>query len=114
MSLLGGTYGSGEREVNPEAEALHELFLHLGPTGGIKLTTFFGRRSKEWPTASAVTVHHSEVTRSHLINARTSRKRQHLRSETVETQANHHFPPVPVVQVLWLSCYKTIYEISSI
>src|SRR6266404_8114114 len=54
-----------------------------------------------------------EVTRSHLINARTSRKRQHLRSETVETQPNHHFPPVAPAQVLWFFCHRAIYEISS-
>src|SRR5258708_37004136 len=52
-------------------------------------------------------------TRSHLINARTSRKRQHLRSETVETQPNHHFPPVAPAQVLWVFCNRAIYEISS-
>src|SRR5258706_14726033 len=54
-----------------------------------------------------------EVARSHLINARTSRKRQHLRSETVETQPNHHFPPVAPAQVLWFFCHRAIYEISS-
>src|SRR5712692_6935651 len=52
-------------------------------------------------------------TRSHLINARTLRKRQYLRSETVRTQPNLHVPSVLVVQVLWLPCHKTIYEISS-
>jgi hypothetical protein len=52
-------------------------------------------------------------TRSHLINARTSRKEQHLESETLETKPNHHFPPVFVAAVLWFSCHKTIYEISS-
>ena len=30
-----------------------------------------------------------------------------------KTQPNHHFPEVLLVQVLWLSCDKTIYEISS-
>src|SRR5258707_2344603 len=53
------------------------------------------------------------LTRSHLINARTLRKRRHLLSETVETQPNHRFPPVPVAQVLWLACHRTIYETSS-
>src|SRR5580693_2133545 len=52
-------------------------------------------------------------TRSHLINAPTSWKRRDLQYETVETQPNHHFPPVPVVQVLWHSCHEIIYEISS-
>ena len=42
-----------------------------------------------------------------------SRKRQHLRSETVETQPNHHFPPVAPAQVLWFFCNRAIYEISS-
>jgi hypothetical protein len=51
--------------------------------------------------------------RSHLINAATQRKRQDLGDETVETQPNHHFPSIPVVQVLWHSCHETIYEISS-
>jgi hypothetical protein len=51
--------------------------------------------------------------RSHLINAAAQRKRQDLGDETVETQPNHHFPSVPVVQVLWHSCHETIYEISS-
>src|SRR5260370_9432840 len=53
------------------------------------------------------------LSRSHLINARTLRKRQYLRSETVRTQPNLHVPSVLVVQVLWLPCHKTIYEISS-
>src|SRR5713101_6395628 len=51
--------------------------------------------------------------RSHLINARTSRKRGNLRRETVQTQPNHHFPLVSVVRVLWFFCHKTIYEITS-
>src|SRR5712692_9329683 len=55
----------------------------------------------------------SRVTRSHLINARTSRKRGNLRRETVQTQPNHHFPLVSVVRVLWFFCHKTIYEITS-
>jgi hypothetical protein len=53
------------------------------------------------------------VTRSHLINTWTSRKGRRLQSETLETQPNHHFPPVAITRVLWLSCHKTIYEITS-
>ncbi len=34
----------------------------------------------------------SVLTRSHLINAWTLRKAQHLEGETLETQPNHHFP----------------------
>jgi hypothetical protein len=52
-------------------------------------------------------------TRSHLINAWTSRKGQRLVSETLETQPNHHFPAVSVGSVLWLSCHKTLFEITS-
>src|SRR5437879_10070251 len=53
------------------------------------------------------------MTRSHLTNARTPRKGQHLESGTLETQPNHHFPTVFLVAVLWFSCDKTIYEITS-
>src|SRR5258708_37449742 len=60
-----------------------------------------------------VNVFTGQHTRSHLINARTSWKRKHLRSETVETQPNHHFPPVAPAQVLWFFCDRAIYEISS-
>ncbi len=52
-------------------------------------------------------------TRSHLINTRTSRKGQHLQNETLETQPNHHFVAVPAATVLWFSCHKSIYEITS-
>src|SRR5260221_13325897 len=60
-----------------------------------------------------MTVWRARKTRSHLINAPTSWKRWDLQPETVETQPNHHFPPIPIVQVLWHSCHETIYEISS-
>ncbi len=53
------------------------------------------------------------LSRSHLINARTSRKRRHLQDETVESQTNHHFLPEPIAAGLWFSCHKTIYEITS-
>ena len=45
------------------------------------------------------------------INGRASRKRQHLRSGTVETHPNHHFSSIPEVQMC-LSCHNTIHEIS--
>src|SRR5260370_4627212 len=51
--------------------------------------------------------------RSHLINARTSRKGRHLQDETVETQPNHDFPPDSITADLWFCCHKTIYEITS-
>ena len=53
------------------------------------------------------------ITRSHLINARTSLKGRHLQDETVETQPNHHFPPDSITAGLWFCCHKTIYEITS-
>jgi hypothetical protein len=53
------------------------------------------------------------ITRSHLINARTSRKGRHLQDETVETQPNHHFPSDSIAAGLWFPCHKTIYEITS-
>src|SRR5216683_4447457 len=53
------------------------------------------------------------LTRSHLINARTSRKGRHLQDETVETQPNHDFPPDSITADLWFCCHKTIYEITS-
>src|SRR6266404_5133290 len=69
--------------------------------------------ARSMPKPSAPKVRAETLSRSHLINARTSRKRQHLRSETVETQPNHHFPPVAPAQVLWFFCNRAIYEISS-
>src|SRR5271170_2060607 len=54
-----------------------------------------------------------EVSRSHVINAWTSRKRQHLQNEKLESQPNHHFPPFSVAASLWFSCHKTIYKITS-
>src|SRR6266404_4160244 len=53
------------------------------------------------------------LTRSYLINARTSRKGRHLQDEAVESQPTHHFPYDSITAGLWFFCHKTIYEITS-
>jgi len=63
--------------------------------------------------------HHSSCcspairTRTHLINARRSRRRQDLLNEILETPPNHQFPAVADTETLWLLGHKTIYEITS-
>src|SRR2546422_1027989 len=53
------------------------------------------------------------LTRTHLINARRSRRRQDLLNEILETEPNHQFPAVADTETLWLLGHKTIYETTS-
>ena len=53
------------------------------------------------------------LTRTYFINAWTSRRRQDLLNEILQTQPNQQFPTVTVAETLWLLGHKTIYEITS-